>query len=1301
MTYSNLVQTYPNFVADQVLTEDQLNKMRDFLDAQNRATRVKLIGIGIICGLNARIEKTATETSLVISEGYGVTSEGWLISIPEKKYIHVQDYTDPDFENGSNFDVPNYLPWRDGIPKEADNIQIPIQNLLEKEDPINGSDSIQTNTQNIFEDKALVLYLEKNTSELKSCYTTDCNNKGQSIGLNVKALLIDKTLMDLPDSRCSLHKDFPKTLTFTPRFSTGLSITHDKKVCEVNQTEEINDSYQNIYSYLNNELKPKIQTVFSHARYFNLLDVDADLIQLFEKLDEIDPAPNPNQYHFDFIKDVVDAYNELVLHLCKIIKPCCPKQNFPRHLMVRFFDADLKDDEQCRHPFYPSPVRNVMDNDMQKARNLYHRILQFGRRFSIPGSAIETIRITPGASDAQLLGERAIPYYYKKEIAPFWHPDACCDRPLTGYHLAKDIKMADKFLAFEEYPLHYFLNRETFLRIEGHLLLPQKAVLEKIDQMRDELNLDFQILALPLEVTNKTVFFREDEKLTAIDSEWKKLFEDVEKGITDKQYVTLINNLKSEYTVIIGNYGEWCKQEIAKKATCNTTSVQTDYNILRAEVLCLLRKCRAAFKELPDIEFEIREEDELIAACLNYEALGVGNQFGPSNGNERGEVILREKRVDVSVEPFKYVDRDDVFFYLETEGNSRLNLRGITLRFDLDKNKIGFTANEVTFLCNEVQENFTNLTVNGIELLELQIDQYFTQQEIGNNIFLKVEELEKGMKGIITGEEINEVLIGGTNMTLGEFCFSGLNENRFEQKRVPDFTLESRRDKILRLSSIIEKTTPKDIRCFSIELFQSLFKDLVRTAVELKLWYACIFKSVGGRFLPYKYYPEWNDFEDCLDHLHGSCLIDRMVPLAYIWRAMLHPMSFGDFVKKYPGVVHRAGVSQGGTSILVYQNESKPEVVADFCLEHFVDDCCSCSVEMADLKLPPVAHVDYHIVDLATYKPGFPISIPVLENDVNLDDDKILKIVSIGQDGNKVSDKGADLDTDLGKEKTILYANKTPSEGIDHFIYQIENNQGLTDVGHVYVGFFNEFKKTSASGLISGEVLNASTEALIDGFNFEVLDERGNLITSGLGRKGKYQISLNEGIYNLRFSHALYAQKGLPDVQVEAGITKELQTVFLTRILIPVERRNLASVNLARLGERLGSNDLFNNASRFVKEEAGNENITMAAATKAYNKNTAAILKTIKTAEGGQRKDLISLLATVNHTFMDKVVVENPDRPNKKAIAAMERVELSMNEEGISTVNLLKNWKSNELKTIVEGRATTINSIRNTFRKNS
>src|SRR5678809_1361501 len=86
MTNTN---AYIIFEPDQVLTNDHLNEMFDYLDTQERLTRNKLIGIGIVCGL----EINSQPSSINISKGCGVTSKGYLLVWDDTDLTQYVSYT--------------------------------------------------------------------------------------------------------------------------------------------------------------------------------------------------------------------------------------------------------------------------------------------------------------------------------------------------------------------------------------------------------------------------------------------------------------------------------------------------------------------------------------------------------------------------------------------------------------------------------------------------------------------------------------------------------------------------------------------------------------------------------------------------------------------------------------------------------------------------------------------------------------------------------------------------------------------------------------------------------------------------------------------------------------------------------------------------------------------------------------------------------------------------------------------------------------------------------------------------------
>src|ERR1700761_6206301 len=98
---------YIVFEADQVLTNDHLNETFNYLDQQNRWTRNKLIGIGIVCGLDIVLNPGVIE----ITQGCGITSQGYLISQDTTQYTYYVPYAPVDMPADLPFTYTGNLPF--------------------------------------------------------------------------------------------------------------------------------------------------------------------------------------------------------------------------------------------------------------------------------------------------------------------------------------------------------------------------------------------------------------------------------------------------------------------------------------------------------------------------------------------------------------------------------------------------------------------------------------------------------------------------------------------------------------------------------------------------------------------------------------------------------------------------------------------------------------------------------------------------------------------------------------------------------------------------------------------------------------------------------------------------------------------------------------------------------------------------------------------------------------------------------------------------------------------------------------
>ncbi|HSK12863.1 MAG TPA: hypothetical protein VK907_06580, partial [Phnomibacter sp.] len=104
----------PLFQANQVLTYGHLNDMAGYLYQQERYTRSKLIGTGIVCGLSFRWVQQASLAEVWIDEGIGITSAGYLAIFRQP----VKDGVAIPYKHRRNFNrLGQFLPFSEaGVP---------------------------------------------------------------------------------------------------------------------------------------------------------------------------------------------------------------------------------------------------------------------------------------------------------------------------------------------------------------------------------------------------------------------------------------------------------------------------------------------------------------------------------------------------------------------------------------------------------------------------------------------------------------------------------------------------------------------------------------------------------------------------------------------------------------------------------------------------------------------------------------------------------------------------------------------------------------------------------------------------------------------------------------------------------------------------------------------------------------------------------------------------------------------------------------------------------------------------------
>lgn len=511
---------YRSFVDDQVLTAEQLNTVIDYFEDQNRLTRICLSGVGIVCGLDVTYDEN---TSVTVSDGCAVTTDGDLVKYITQTYTHVKLFEDRDAGYGKFTDITN------------------IQELITTEE----SESTQASELNTLEDiadKVVVLYLENYAKEETPCTSTDCDTQGQEQVANIRMLLLSKNDVKTISNKANdpifdKHNNTKKFINLPEISVKRVVLKNNYEVgisrnTIISQNSNTTDYFRLKNSYLETikntsvitDLKVGITRLYTDFK--TLLNTDSLVVKnasvINNRIDtlfnfSIKNIPLDIQYRYDVLKDLVNTYNEIKCLLFDLRVVCCPDKNsFPKHLLLGELtpaSAYL----ECRHSFYPSPIIPHGKEKWEEIRNLISRIYYMLIEYTITQSAFTNIKVTPSKDYDSLLSKRSIPYYYStsKNLIEKWNyikTKKYEEDQNLGYR-STNLSNNDPI----KNPLDYNIDENDFYRIEGHLGKDYRTAIKDLDTIKNEKGLAFDIKVLSI-----------DETLESLDlSDYKCQFEDL------------------------------------------------------------------------------------------------------------------------------------------------------------------------------------------------------------------------------------------------------------------------------------------------------------------------------------------------------------------------------------------------------------------------------------------------------------------------------------------------------------------------------------------------------------------------------------------------------------------------------------------------------------------------------------------------------------------------------------------------------------------------------------------------------
>ncbi|MGY6521118.1 MAG: hypothetical protein ACXIUD_05275 [Mongoliitalea sp.] len=398
MKLQDIPTGYKSFADNQLLTAAQLNLLIQYLDTQDRMSRLSLTGAGIICGL----EPSFRNGVLRIQQGTALTTDGDLLKLrskspsPERSPIAV-----------SNKEFTAYLPFTNHRVRynpfmRNPTTEIPILELLTAEEAKNFSEARPLSTLSI-NNFVVVLYVENFTKPYDVCNDTDCDSQGIPEIFNLRYFLIDRE-----DVLSTVIRDDQLFQRFSIQQSNLEKIQeiHVPRVTAASLLGPQNNFRLTPYQTVINNTVPTLTqsslTLFDYLVSALGLIIPANMRRLnFIRITQ----SATSQYDYGFLQDLVATYNEL-LNSARAADAVCnlDPTAFPKHILL-----GAVQDTSLRHGFYKSPALATDPQLREKIQSLVDRYQALLNSYRI--NTALPVEIRP-SKISTILSDKAIPRYY-------------------------------------------------------------------------------------------------------------------------------------------------------------------------------------------------------------------------------------------------------------------------------------------------------------------------------------------------------------------------------------------------------------------------------------------------------------------------------------------------------------------------------------------------------------------------------------------------------------------------------------------------------------------------------------------------------------------------------------------------------------------------------------------------------------------------------------------------------------------------------------------------------------------------
>ncbi|HEV8389825.1 MAG TPA: hypothetical protein VGQ35_08275 [Dongiaceae bacterium] len=522
----NIHTFYPVFESGQVLTSKHLNDIVDYLEPQDRLTRTRLVGIGIVCGFEP--DWNAAANTLSLSCGVAVTSEGYLIAENDVVLDRVRPYSVP---------IPSSP---DATPEEKakarypflfdGNTQRPAFELLPTDfQPAPGEAAPTPLSDAFVSDKTILLFLECNLEALKNCDINDCSDKGSEMKVTLRRLLVTRAIADKILAQEAAIAGRPVDRANHPRLAlTPLAIEKTNPAAQ--QIDTLGKLYTRFVTMAGKAglrllpamrnawaaYKPLLEDMFPAAGFPEGPIPSHHFLNLMAAYAE---TPTLAQYLYGAVHDMLRSYNEFIECAARFDAECCPNPGrFPQHALAgdvvrrptafekaprtlaqyAGYDAMLATGgpapdgvpAERRHHFVPSPALDSGSDRLAELRSVFSRMVLLAQTYATRNLLAAEIRLTPSRDGAAPLAERAIPFYYRFPKGG--------DLILNWSWRKARANAFDSIFSYalsgkERLPLLLRQDDQDFIRIEGVVGKPLGTAIAQIIEQKQALGVSFAI----------------------------------------------------------------------------------------------------------------------------------------------------------------------------------------------------------------------------------------------------------------------------------------------------------------------------------------------------------------------------------------------------------------------------------------------------------------------------------------------------------------------------------------------------------------------------------------------------------------------------------------------------------------------------------------------------------------------------------------------------------------------------------------------------------------------------------------